>query len=194
MKGHADVDCLVRRACAGMGLALRACLCRRAPGMTLPRPAVIAILALALVATGLMVVRGLGGGTSSEPSGTPPSGTPRVGAARPSSPSAPPAQLPERVRRALIARRPLVLLFADDAGADDAAARRAVRSLRARRSDVAVFSDEIGEVGRYRDILAGLPISQVPAIVIVPRERRARLVEGFVDEASLRQDVADVVG
>ena len=98
------------------------------------------------------------------------------------------------MRRALIARRPLVLLFADDAGADDAAARRAVRSLRARRSDVAVFSDEIGEVGRYRDILAGLPISQVPAIVIVPRERRARLVEGFVDEASLRQDVADVVG
>ena len=182
-----------------MGLIVRACLCRRAPGMTLPRPALIAILALALVATGLMVVRGLGGGTSSEPSGTPPTGTPRAdgsqaGAARPPSLTLPPEQLPKRVQRALVARRPLVLLFARDAGADDAAARRAVRSLRARRPDVVVFSDEIGEVGRYREILAGLPISQVPAIVIVPRERRARLVEGFVDEASLRQHVADVVG
>jgi hypothetical protein len=167
--------------------------------MTLPRPALIAILALALVATGLLVMRGLAGSVRSEPNGPPPRVAPRpdappAGAARPPSPSTPPTQLPTQVRHALAARRPLVLLFARDAGADDAAARRAVRSLRARRSDVAVFDDDIGDVGRYRDILAGLPISQVPAIVIVPPERRARLVEGFVDEASLRQHVADVVG
>ena len=166
--------------------------------MTLPRPALIAILALALVATGLLMIRGLAGGSGRAPSGEPPSaalpadGSP-ADAARAPRPSTPPAQLPPRVRRALAARRPLVLFFARDASADDAAARRAVRSLRERRSDVAVFSDDIGDVGRYRDILAALPISQVPAIVIVPRDRRARLVEGFVDEASLRQHVADVV-
>ena len=54
-----------------------------------------------------------------------------------------------------------------------------------------MFTDPIRRLARYRGLVGALGISQAPAIVIVGRDRRARVVEGYVDGASLAQDVAD---
>jgi hypothetical protein len=98
--------------------------------------------------------------------------------------------VPLRVARALADRDVVVLLFSHK-GADDAATRASVRSLRGRRG-VAVFSEDLKHLSNYRRIVAGLGVSEAPSVVIVGRDLHARVVEGFVDEGSLRQHVRDV--
>jgi len=57
-----------------------------------------------------------------------------------------------------------------------------------------VFSDRIENVARYRRIVGNLDVSQAPSVVIVPpRRSQARLLEGFVDEGSLRQQLLDAL-
>jgi hypothetical protein len=98
--------------------------------------------------------------------------------------------MPLGMARALEDRRIVVLLFRGSDSADDRAAGRAVAALRGQRG-LAVFSDRIGHLGRYRAVVGDLGISQAPAVVIVDRGSRARVVQGYVDPATLAQDVAD---
>lgn len=98
--------------------------------------------------------------------------------------------MPLAVARALDGRKIVVLLFRGSDSADDRAAGRAVAALRGQRG-VAVFSDRIGQLGDYRAVVGDLGISQAPAVVIVDRGRTARVVQGYVDPATLSQDVAD---
>ncbi len=98
--------------------------------------------------------------------------------------------MPLPVRRALDARKTVVIFFRGSASADDRATARAVAGVRAERG-VVVFSDRIGRLGRYRAVVGDLGISQAPAVVIVDRARSARVVQGYVDPATLAQDVAD---
>ena len=94
--------------------------------------------------------------------------------------------------RALAQRKVVVVLLSQARGADDAATRAAVGRL-ARRppSGVAVFSDRIERVARYRSVVRDLGVAQTPAVVIVDAHRRARVIEGYVDAESLRQDAVD---
>jgi outer membrane biosynthesis protein TonB len=112
---------------------------------------------------------------------------------------APAPKAPKRVRRTpgvpLAVERALnrgqtVVLFFSAPAADDRATARAVDSLRA-KPGVRVFSDPIRRLARYRGLIGALGISQAPAVVIVGKDREARVVEGFVDPATLAQDVAD---
>lgn len=57
---------------------------------------------------------------------------------------------------------------------------------------VSVFSAPIQRLGRYSAVIGGLGLAQAPAVAIVGRNRQARVVEGFVDPATLRQLVLDV--
>ena len=98
--------------------------------------------------------------------------------------------VPGPVGRALDARRQIVLFFYKPGSADDRATARAVADLRGRRG-LAVFTDPIGRLARYRGVIGELGISQAPAVVIVGRDRSARVIEGYVDPATLAQDVAD---
>lgn len=98
--------------------------------------------------------------------------------------------MPLAVARAFEDRRIVILLFRGSDSADDRAAARAVAALRGQRG-LAVFNDRIGRLGRYRAVVGDLGISQAPAVVIVDRGRRARVVQGYVDPATLAQDVAD---
>jgi hypothetical protein len=99
------------------------------------------------------------------------------------------AGVPPKVSRALQAKRTVVLFFRQP-GADDDATSRAVSSLRGRKK-VSVFKDGIAHLARYRSIVAGLGVTQAPAVVIVGRDRKAQLVEGFIDQGTLTQEVVD---
>lgn len=98
--------------------------------------------------------------------------------------------VPSRVRRALARRKVVVLFFTQRLSADDVATRIAFRQLRKRR-DTAVFAAPLRGLERYGAAVSRLGVSQVPSIVIIGRNRKARLIEGYVDRGSLRQYVAD---
>jgi hypothetical protein len=100
-----------------------------------------------------------------------------------------PDGVPAGVGRALRERQ-VVVLFFGQGGADDFATAEAVASLRGLER-VAVFRDGIQNLGKYPGIVSGLGVAQAPAVVIVGKKRRARLIEGFVDSGTLRQQVVD---
>ena len=100
-----------------------------------------------------------------------------------------PAGVPADVGRALRDRK-VVVLFLGQGGADDLATAEGVASLRGLKR-VAVFRDGIQNLARYRGIVSDLGVAQAPAVVIVGKKRRARLIEGFVDAGTLRQHVVD---
>ena len=98
--------------------------------------------------------------------------------------------VPPSVKRALDRKRVVVLFFRQSGSADDAAVAGAVSAQRGRKG-VSVFTDNIRRLARYRAVVGALGISQAPAVVIVGRNGEARVVEGFVDEGSLTQQVVD---
>jgi hypothetical protein len=100
------------------------------------------------------------------------------------------AGVPAPVARALAARQRIVLFFYKPGSADDRATARAVSALRGQRG-LSVFTDPIGRLARYRGVIGELGISQAPAVVIVRKDRTARVIEGYVDPATLAQDVTD---
>lgn len=129
------------------------------------------------------------------PSKSPPATTPAApakpkAAKKKAAPAAPAIKgVPPKVAKALAARRTVVLFFRQPAADDDATAA-AVRSLRGAKN-VSVFSAPITKLARYRRVVSGLGVSQAPAVVIVGQDRKARLIEGFVDGGTLRQQVKD---
>ena len=98
-----------------------------------------------------------------------------------------PAGVPARVARALADRRVVVLFFGVQ-GHDDRATRRATQAVRGK---AAVFIGSVYHLDEYARIVGALPITQVPATVVIDRQRRARVVEGFADAGTLEQLVAD---
>jgi cytoskeletal protein RodZ len=97
--------------------------------------------------------------------------------------------VPPKVASALQAKKTVVLFFRQP-GADDDATEAAVHSIK-NGKHVAVFTDRITHLARYQRVVADLGISQAPAIVVVGRDRKATLLEGFIDEGSLKQRVKD---
>ena len=98
---------------------------------------------------------------------------------------------PQRLDRAVADHKPAVLFFRQARGLDDAATADAVRTLD-RRTNVLVLSDDVRNADRYGKLVEDLGVTQAPSIVIVDRDGKARLIEGFVDSQSLLQDVADI--
>jgi hypothetical protein len=113
---------------------------------------------------------------------------PRSAKPKPSSPK--PRTKADKVVAAVARRQTVVLMLSDGRGADHAATARAVRSLRG-RPGVRVFSDRLESFARYRSVVGSLGVSQSPAVVIVGRDRKAQVVEGYVDAQTLRQRVRD---
>jgi hypothetical protein len=96
------------------------------------------------------------------------------------------------VKNALASKSVVVLFFSRPGAADDTGARSAVRKLRGMKG-VEVFSPAFEDLSDYRPILAGTGVSQVPAIAIVKPGNKAVLVEGYVDQKSLRQQVRNAL-
>jgi len=99
--------------------------------------------------------------------------------------------LPADVARALAKRHIIVLFFFRPGAADDSATKRSVAAVRHAGRKVSVFSAPISKLNDYGRLINGLDISSAPATVVVGRDRKARVLEGFLDGGTLRQEVAD---
>lgn len=109
---------------------------------------------------------------------------------------APVEGVPVAVSSALEAGKVVTLVFTRTGAADDVATRRSVRALRqsyGRNDRVVIIEDTIDSVADYRLVLAGVGVSQSPSILILRKNRQPRLIEGYIDEGSLRQHVADAL-
>jgi chemotaxis protein histidine kinase CheA len=97
---------------------------------------------------------------------------------------------PAAARRAIRANKTVVLFFHGPESADETATAKAVAGLEGKRG-VAVMKVPIERLNAYRDLIGQLGIAQAPAVVIVGRDRAARVIEGYIDPPTLAQDVAD---
>jgi hypothetical protein len=96
-----------------------------------------------------------------------------------------------KAERAVADHRKVVIFFGNPAGADDRAVSSAVRALDRETRDVVVLTDHVGNVDKYGSMVEDLGVSQTPAVVVIDRQGSARLLEGYIDAASLVQVVAD---
>ncbi|MBV9212019.1 MAG: hypothetical protein JOZ25_00025 [Actinobacteria bacterium] len=187
--------------------------------MAVPRPVMLAILGLALLAGAFLVTRSGSSESVTQPSHSPqkpalaplsrvkPSGA----AGRADSPTsralahAAPhaarsragadAEVPDAVEdaaKALGSGKVVVLFFTRPGTADDSATAAAVHSLKGMKR-VAVFDASLDRIAQYRPIIANVGVTQVPAVVVVRPGQRAVLFQGFVDAGTLRQNVADAL-
>jgi hypothetical protein len=179
-----------------------------APRIELPRPALIAAVGLLLlIATFLLTKAGDDAGSISAPSS---SGTPAdtsttattattTTPAKPAKPKQPAleagAGLPAPVARALNSSKVVVLFFYEPAASDDQATRAAIRAVRraGTNSRVALFQDTVARISNYRRVIGALGISQSPAMVVIDGDRKAKLLQGFVDSGTIQQTVRDAL-
>jgi len=105
------------------------------------------------------------------------------------------AGLPLEVAAALGGDKVVVIVFSQKGSADDAGVRDAVRGLKRETasSRVKIFDDTIANIADYRLVVSSLGVSQTPSVVVMRGDRPPRLLEGFIDEGSLRQHVADAL-
>jgi hypothetical protein len=183
-----------------------------APRIELPRPAIIALLGAMMLVVTFVVTKGSESGApalpvpsvgSSAPSATTTTTstakTPVAKPAKPAKPKEPPVLpgpgLPAGLARALTRHEVVVLFFYEPGAADDQATRQAVRTMRSvvAGRKVAVFTDTVTHLANYRRIITGLGVSQTPAVVVVDKNRRAAVEEGFVDAGTLTQKVQDAL-
>jgi hypothetical protein len=173
-----------------------------------PRPVLLGVIGVVLVAVVFFVTRKPGETTSSTPA---PSQTP----APAQSPTAKPGSsssanepgkpqnvtpgnrsqtgaagpgLPVRLKQALDAHKVVVVLFWNRNGVDDRSVKRALDSLPHGKS-VAVFSDSVRHLSRYTRITAAASVSTTPSLVIVNRKGQAEVINGYLDRQTLAQYV-----
>jgi hypothetical protein len=189
---------------------------------SLPRPGILVLLGVALIASVFMLTRKGGDEAAAPP---PPAAGTQTGAAPatpgsaaqttpPASPGAPATTpqsvprtgvaakqprvsqsrtLPAPVSRALRKNKTVVLLFWSPVGVDDRAVENAVDALPRHGGKVAVFKDRLKRLARYTRITAGANIAQTPTLVVANRKGEARVATGYLDPATVEQYVVDAL-
>jgi len=106
--------------------------------------------------------------------------------------------LPAGIRRALDRRRVFAIGVFNSrsrswspAPPDDRRVRRALASANRYGGKVTVHVATLGELSRLRSVIGELNVAQSPSVVVVDRNRRATLLEGYVDRVSINQAIAD---
>jgi hypothetical protein len=172
----------------------------------LPRPAIIAALGVLVLAVTFLVTKaGDSAGvsvsnppaTSTGATGTTTSATGTSTAKTPAKPKQPAVTagqgLPADVARALNRGRVVVLFFYEPAASDDQATRAAIRAVRGSGGGVQLFQNTVSHISEYRRVVGSLGISQSPAMVVIDRNRKAELLQGYLDSGTIRQTVRDAL-
>jgi len=109
--------------------------------------------------------------------------------ARPAAPAPAKPAAPARARPASAAAvQPKTVLLFSGYGADSAAARSVVRSVRGRGVRTIIAS--LAELDRYRDLVGTVEITSAPTILVIGRDRTAQRIEGLPDVAQVRAALA----
>lgn len=103
--------------------------------------------------------------------------------AAPTDPSAP-------LLAALAKGRVAVILFLDAHAADDKAVRAAVRQAAKGRAKLITRIAPISDVGHYAAITQGVAVAQAPTVLIIGPDKKAQVLTGYVDAASIRQAIS----
>jgi hypothetical protein len=104
----------------------------------------------------------------------------------------PKVSLASRVKTALADGKAVVFLFTRPGAADDTGTRQSVQTLSGMKR-VLVVKAGMKDLTEFRPVLAGANVSQIPSVVIVHKGAPGRLIEGYVDAGTLRQNVADAL-
>jgi len=104
----------------------------------------------------------------------------------------PPAETAVRVKAALVRGEAVVFFFTRAGAADDTGTREAIKSVRSMKH-VMIVRAGLADLTAFRPVLAGAGVSQIPSVVVVHRGKPARLIEGYVDRGTLRQNIADAL-
>jgi hypothetical protein len=81
----------------------------------------------------------------------------------------------------------VVVLFWDRSGADDQAARDAVRRIRSHGGKVATHVVPISQVGSLEGLTRGVSVTQSPTTIIINRKATARTLTGLTDPTQVDQ-------
>ena len=103
------------------------------------------------------------------------------------------AALPADVRKAVVARKVLVLLFYNNRSADDKAVRRALGKVDTFGHQVFIDAHWIKNVAPYQAITRGADLEQSPTIVVTDRNLKAETLVGYVDSQTIEQAVVDAL-
>ena len=175
----------------------------------LPRPAIIAVLGVIVLAATFLVTKAgdnasvstpapattsSTGSTTATNTGTTATTTTTAKPAKPKQPAVTAGQgLPDDVARALNSDKVVVLFFYEPAASDDQATRAAIKAVRSVGGGVALFQDTVSHISDYRRIVGALGISQSPAMVVIDHGRHAELLQGYLDSGTIRQTVRDAL-
>lgn len=171
----------------------------------LPRPALVAVLGVLVLAVTFFVTKAgddagsvsvSNPGVTTTATGTDTTATTATDTTTtPAKPKEPAlvadAGLPKDVARALNAKKIVVLFFYEPAASDDQATRAAIRAVRSAGGGVSLFQDTVSRISDYRRVIGTLGISQSPAMVVIDRNRNAELLQGYLDSGTIRQTVRD---
>src|SRR5215208_1860737 len=101
--------------------------------------------------------------------------------------------LPRDVRKAVVNRKVLVLLFYNNRSDDDKAVRRALSHVDRFGGQVFVDAHWIKNVAPYQAITRGADLEQSPTIVVTDRNLKAETLVGYVDAQTIEQAVVDAL-
>jgi hypothetical protein len=170
---------------------------------TLPRPLLLGAVGVVLIGGVFVATRKPG--DSAAPSTPAPAQTaspaaksPATTKSTPPSAATKPAEpanqgLPARVKKALDAKKVVVVLFWNPRAVDDRSVKESVDRLPRRHGKVAVFSDSVKHLSRYTRITAPTNVSQTPTLVVVNRKGQAELQTGYLDYQTIGQYVQNAL-
>jgi hypothetical protein len=99
--------------------------------------------------------------------------------------------LPPRVKRALAARKTIVLLFWTPKATEDQDVRAALSGIDRHKGRVLAHATHVKRIATYQQITRGARVDQSPTIVIVDRNRNVATLVGYVDRRTIDQAVTD---
>src|SRR3954452_8110736 len=103
------------------------------------------------------------------------------------------AALPADVRRAVVHRKVLALLFYNNRSDDDKATRRALAHVDHFGGQVFVAAHWIKNVAPYQSITRGVDLEQSPTVVVVDRNLKAESLVGYNNSEAIEQAVVDAL-
>jgi hypothetical protein len=101
--------------------------------------------------------------------------------------------LPSGVKRALDAKKVVVVMLYNPQSPDDRSVRQDVENISSRGGKVSTFTDKFDNVARYTRLTGTQAFTQTPAVVVVDPAGNGRMAVGFRDQATVDQMVVDAL-